>query len=112
MALRKPTAGERALLGHLSTQAMGRPDAPPILWDGLLVEPQGSGGSGASLRIVPRGRNKVERTFGERVGSIDFLDRDNVPVTCHLVTDHEGFLYELEFWKPNFTRVQFIPESY
>jgi hypothetical protein len=98
---RKAKPGEAILLDLLvskSTQAI-----LPIDWkNSLLVQPMDDGGMG-SLRLIDPEKIQGERKLGEQVSEHRFDDDDGVPVIATLYTDADGYLYELDIWKVDFS---------
>ncbi|MFK4505936.1 hypothetical protein LPJ38_32325 [Bradyrhizobium daqingense] len=68
-----------------------------------LVEQMNDGGMG-SLRFV----GGEDRRFGRCVGEAEFDDADGVLVSVALNVDQRGELFELDFWKADFSPLQRI----
>ncbi|PPQ19023.1 hypothetical protein CV770_12900 [Bradyrhizobium sp. AC87j1] len=68
-----------------------------------LVEEMNDGGMG-SLRFV----GSADRRLGKCIGEAEFDDADGVPVSVALNIDQRGELYELDFWKVDFSPLQRI----
>jgi hypothetical protein len=58
------------------------------------------GGMG-SLRFVSD--DEPERSFGRTIAEAEYLDADDVPVSIALSLDGQDRLYEVDFWKVNFS---------
>ena len=48
--------------------------------------------------------------YGSDLVQVKYLDADNVPVYITLTTDKEGNLFELDFWKVDFSKLIKYPE--
>ncbi|HSI91552.1 MAG TPA: hypothetical protein VK927_10580 [Adhaeribacter sp.] len=72
-----------------------------------MVEELPDGGMG-SLRFA--GCNSPERKLGKEIAADIGHDVDKVPITVSLRLDNFGDLYELDFWKVNFSPIQQLPE--
>ncbi len=81
---------------------------PAELLSGLnanTVEDMNDGGMG-SIRFVGRG---AERHLGEAIAEAEYTDDDGVPVIIALNTDTSGRLYEVDFWKVDFSPLRRYP---
>lgn len=68
-----------------------------------LVEDMNDGGMG-SLRFV----GSEDRRLGKCIGEAEFDDADGVPVSVALNVDLHGQLFELDFWKVDFSPLKRI----
>ena len=72
-----------------------------------LVEDMDDGGMGSirfvSPRIGPRG-------FGEALAEAEYTDADGVLVSITVTSDDHGELYEVDFWKVDFSPVREYPK--
>ncbi|MBK0402057.1 hypothetical protein I5M27_03615 [Adhaeribacter sp. BT258] len=73
----------------------------------VQVEELPDGGMG-SLRFA--GSNSPERRLGKEIAAQIGHDVDKVPITVSLRIDNFGDLYELDFWKVNFSPIRQLPE--
>jgi len=80
-----------------------------LIWniDTVLVEDMNDGGMG-SVCFMPLS-GKIQR-FGKVVGEAEYLDEDNVPVSILVNVDDENQLYELDFWKVDFSSLIQYPQ--
>lgn len=76
---------------------------------GLLVAEMSDGGMG-SLSLVPNGLAGAQRGFGRQVVMGEFADSDGVPVSVALNVDNQGYLYELDVWKVDFSQLMRWPD--
>jgi hypothetical protein len=67
------------------------------------------GGMG-SLLLIPKGAESKNRSFGQQLALGEFTDLDGVPVSVALNTDSDGYLYELDVWKVNFSPLLAWPD--
>ena len=74
--------------------------------DGGLVEDMQDGGMG-SVRFV--GHSQRQRVFGNAVAGAEYTDDDGVLVSIAINTDDGGDLYELDFWKVDFSPLRRYP---
>lgn len=68
------------------------------------VEDMQDGGMG-SIRFIMPG----QRTFGMALVEAQYCDSDGTPVIINLILDKEGRLFELEFWKVDFSPLKRYP---
>lgn len=94
MPMRFLTEFEKSVLQKLLSDAGLRHDC-----DQVQVVELPDGGMG-SLGI---GSNYQSRSFGRQVASYEFADDDGIVVSCALNVDKNGDLYELDFWKVDFS---------
>ncbi|MFC5272090.1 DUF6984 family protein [Adhaeribacter terreus] len=73
----------------------------------VMIEELPDGGMG-SLRFA--GSDAPERKLGKEIAAQVGHDVDKVPITVSLRLDNFGDLYELDFWKVNFSPIQQLPE--
>ena len=69
------------------------------------VEDMNDGGMG-SVRFVSSGS---ERHLGEAIAEAEYTDDDGVVVSIALNTDTSGRLYEVDFWKVDFSPLRRYP---
>ncbi len=93
---------ERALLS-----AFLKSNVPPcssaVLDTARVVDMQ-DGGMG-SIRFVQQAPRRYGKTLAERY----FVDEDGLPVSITLNVDEQGDLFELDFWKVDFTPLRHYP---
>lgn len=69
------------------------------------------GGMG-SIRIIPKEcLVKEKRMIGEKVNECQFKDSDGVDVLVTLYRDLEGYLFELDVWKMDYTNLISVPDE-
>jgi hypothetical protein len=105
--IRKPSSKELKLIEELVKKASDKIQLSII--EDLLVQPMEDGGMG-SLYIIPKGVEPDNRIFGKQISENQFVDEDGVEVIVSLNIDKEGFLYELDVWKTDFSPLIKIPE--
>ena len=49
-------------------------------------------------------------TFGKALAEAQYVDSDGVPVSIALNTDSSGHLFELDFWKVDFSPLRRYPK--
>jgi len=88
---------EKALLVAL----LGKPEAAveTLLRDRLVAE-MADGGMGG-IRFLPKAG--ASQVFGSRAAEAGYEDSDGVAVLISLNLDEHGGLYELDFWKTDFS---------
>lgn len=102
--IRKADANELAMLRRLVEKADWKP--PVKDWEkSLRVESMEDGGMG-SFRIFPDGRITGKRVFGKEISSFSFLDVDDVEVLVSLNLDQNGYLFEVDVWKVDYSQVR------
>jgi hypothetical protein len=69
------------------------------------VEEMDDGGMG-SLRFLP---SDSESRFGAQIAAAQFLDSDATLVSVAINVDQHGQLFEVDFWKVDFSPLQRIP---
>lgn len=55
-------------------------------------------------------RSSAPRLFGRRAAEAEYADTDGVTVVISLNVDGQGDLYELDFWKVDFSSLRAYPE--
>jgi hypothetical protein len=94
---------ERALLAALLDLSQEALDA----WlSGSVVIDMDDGGMG-SIQFVRESR--PERSLGACIAQAEFIDSDGVLVNIVVNLDHLGDLYELDFWKVDFSQLLSYP---
>jgi hypothetical protein len=73
---------------------------------GWRVEEMADGGMG-SLTFVQSDEDR--RTYGRSVAEALYVDADGVDVTIAVDVDDKGILYELDFWKVDFSPLKRYP---
>jgi hypothetical protein len=73
-----------------------------------LVEDMADGGMG-SIRFVRSHGDRAK--MGMEFASADYLDADSVSVSITLNLDEEGQLFELDFWKVDFSPLMRYPRA-
>lgn len=71
-----------------------------------LVEDMQDGGMG-SIRFVASG--EPERRFGDAVAEAEYIDEDGVLVSITINVDQNKNLYEVDFWKVDFSPLRRYP---
>lgn len=51
-----------------------------------------------------------ERSFGENIVEANYLDEDGILVIITVIGDDRGGLYELDFWKTDFSSLKKYPQ--
>ena len=74
----------------------------------LKVLDAGDGGMGG-IRFVSDGPSK--RVFGSELARLGYIDADGVPVSITLSSDSNGDLFEIDFWKVDFSPLVIYPKS-
>lgn len=69
-------------------------------WEHSLVEDMLDGGMG-SIRFVDQGNRK--RRLGATIREAKYVDTDGVEVEISINLDQEGSLFEVDFWKVDFS---------
>ena len=72
----------------------------------LLVEDMQDGGMG-SIRFLTSGHSA--RHFGRAVAQAEYIDEDGVLVSIVINVDQENELYEVDFWKVDFSPLKRYP---
>jgi hypothetical protein len=76
----------------------------PDLQGEMLVEEMHDGGMG-SLRFFESG----QRRMGRELIAAEYIDEDQVPVSISVNLDEDGGLFELDFWKVDFSPLKRYP---
>lgn len=76
--------------------------------EGLTVREMNDGGMG-SIILIPKGA-KSNRKFGKQISEFQYKDVDGIDVLVSLNLDSEGMLYELDFWKMDYSELQKYPD--
>lgn len=50
------------------------------------------------------------RTFGRILAEAEYTDKDGVPIGIMVICDQKGDLYEMDFWKVDFSPLQQYPK--
>lgn len=69
------------------------------------VNDMSDGGMGSVEFIAPG-----ERSLGATLVEADYVDSDGVPVSIAVSADDKGGLYELDFWKTDFSPLNQYPQ--
>ncbi len=75
----------------------------------LLVTPMDDGGMGSLILTEENSLNR-QRFYGRTVSELEYKDADNVTVIISLNIDDKGKLYELDFWKVDFSPLIEFPK--
>ena len=95
---------ELALLAALLGESVSAAEAR---LGGRQVEDMADGGMGG-IRFLPKSR--ARRLFGRRAAEAEYADADGVTVIISLNMDDQGDLYELDFWKADFSPLRSYPD--
>jgi hypothetical protein len=71
------------------------------------VQEMSDGGMGSVRFLAPFDAN---RRFGDEIAKAEYVDQDGVMVSITINADQHGDLYELDFWKTNFSPLIRYPE--
>jgi|SRR5580704_3719980 hypothetical protein len=71
------------------------------------VQDMSDGGMGTIRFLAPSDAN---RRLGDEIARAEYVDQDGVMVSITINTDQHGELYELDFWKTNFSPLSRYPE--
>ena len=74
----------------------------------VLVEDMQDGGMG-SVRFLATGA--AQRHLGRAVAQAEYVDEDGVPVNITINVDRDGQLYEIDFWKVDFSPLKRYPRA-
>ena len=72
-----------------------------------LVEDMQDGGMGSVRFLIP---SKSSRHLGKAVATAEYIDEDGVPVSITINVDQDGELYEMDFWKVDFSPLRRYPK--
>jgi len=89
------------LIQGLSTEALGSESL-----DTIRVEEMADGGMGSLSFVRPF---SGQRRFGKQFQEAMFSDADGVVVSVTINLDQDGFLFELDMWKTDFSPLKRIP---
>lgn len=95
---------ERELIRSLLSRVSASTTLENILATSLVTD-MADGGMG-SIRFV----HSEPRSFGKRLAEAEYLDSDGVLVSIALNADSKGQLFELDFWKVDFSRLRRYPK--
>jgi hypothetical protein len=73
-----------------------------------LVEDMNDGGMG-SLKFINSGESEI-RSLGRSLAEAQYTDEDGVPVSIVVNADKNNELYELDFWKVDFSPLRRYPK--
>lgn len=90
-----------ALLGSRSDNLSNR-------LDGALVRDMTDGGMGSIRFLFPDSREPAR--LGKTVAEAEYMDSDGVSVQIAVNLDQEGELFELDFWKVDFSALRAYPD--
>ena len=68
-----------------------------------------SDGEMGSLKFVRENSN--ERRLGQAISEAEFIDEDGVTVSVVINLDEDGYLYELDVWKVDFSPLKRWPNT-
>ena len=74
--------------------------------DDLKVVDADDGGMGG-VRFETN--NPLRQVFGSELARLDYVDTDGVPVSITLNSDSNGDLFEIDFWKADFSPLAAYP---
>lgn len=74
----------------------------------VLVEDIQDGGMG-SIRFLPPCHSA--RHFGKAIAQAEYIDEDGVLVSIVINVDEEDVLYEVDFWKVDFSQLKRYPRT-
>lgn len=86
----------------------GKPTRDQFTFDleACLVEDMQDGGMG-SIRFVSHSQR--QRAFGRAIAEAEYTDDDGLLVSIAINTDDSGKLYEIDFWKVDFSPLRRYP---
>ena len=73
-----------------------------------LVEDMQDGGMGSIRFLTPE---HAARHFGKAIAQAEYIDGDGVPVSIVMNVDGENELYEVDFWKVDFSPLKHYPRA-
>ena len=111
--LNKPQRGRklRAVERELVDKMMAGKDVKPgteATLSSVLVEDMSDGGMG-SIRFLKS--NESESHLGKAVAKAEYTDEDGVLVSIVINVDQDGDLYEVDFWKVDFSPLKRYPRA-
>jgi hypothetical protein len=74
----------------------------------VLVEDMQDGGMGSIRFLIP---GYSARHFGKAVAQAEYIDEDGVLVSIVINADQENELYEVDFWKVDFSPLKRYPKA-
>jgi len=95
---------ERELIRSLLSRVSASATLENILATSLVAD-MDDGGMG-SIRFV----HSKPRSFGKRLAEADYVDSDGGLVSIALNADSKGQLFELDFWKVDFSPLRRYPK--
>ena len=95
---------ERELIRSLLSGVYASATLEDILATSFVTD-MGDGGMG-SIRFV----HSEPRTFRKRLAEAEYVDSDGVLVSIALNADSKGQLFELDFWKVDFSKLRRYPK--
>lgn len=104
MNARNLTDQEKALLRHLLT---GNRAGLTLNLDSDKVFDMNDGGMGSIRFQAPDGES---RRFGAEIAGAHYYDIDNVLVDIAVNVDEQGKLFEVDFWKVDYSKLVKYPE--
>jgi len=105
---RKPTLNEVKLLHFLIDNSKHNLIGQ---LDDCLVRTMDDGKMG-SLLLYPKPITDKMRTFGSAIAEYQFTDSDGVEVLIALNVDNEGYLFELDVWKTDYSPLIKLPDNF
>src|SRR5271169_5116901 len=105
--LRPLRTDERELLQALLSGVWSAPEIAKRLAQ-VVVQQMSDGGMG-SVRFVNSASEK--RLFGREAVAADYIDSDGIPVDITVSLDQERDLFEIDFWKVNFSPLLRYPAA-
>jgi hypothetical protein len=75
----------------------------PADWKDKISVSEMNDGKMGSLKLIPNNFVDKNRFFGKQISEYQFTDSDNVEVIVSLNIDKEGYLFELDIWKTDFS---------
>jgi hypothetical protein len=81
-----------------------RVDLKNVLQCSLVIDMKD--GNMGSIRFV----NAGHRTLGKVLAEAEYKDADGVPVSIAINADNNGDLFELDFWKVDFSALKRYPQ--
>ncbi len=77
-------------------------------WESVPVKDLQDGEMG-SVRFITS--SHLERYFGKVIAQAEYIDEDGVPVSIVINVDQEDEIFEVDFWKFNFSPLQRYPKA-
>lgn len=85
---------------------MAASSAKPPVEDDLFAVDLADGGMG-SIRLT--GKSDRARKTGSELVTAHYIDQDQVPVIISINLDQDGKLFEMDFWKVDFSSLKRYP---